>query len=105
MNVLVIPEDFSKDQYILKPIIQAMMEELGRASAIVKVCQDPRLRGVTQALQWERIAELLERYRGMVDLFVLCVDRDGQAGRREALDALEVRARRSLPELDFGHLA
>ena len=28
MNVLVIPEDFRKDQYILKPIVQAMMADL-----------------------------------------------------------------------------
>ena len=31
MNVLVIPEDFRKDQYILKPIIEAMLRELGAA--------------------------------------------------------------------------
>ncbi len=30
MNVLVIPEDFRKDQYMLKPIITAMMEALER---------------------------------------------------------------------------
>lgn len=28
MNVLVIPEDFRKDQYILKPIIEAMFAEI-----------------------------------------------------------------------------
>ena len=29
MNVLVIPEDFRVDQYILRPIISAMMANLG----------------------------------------------------------------------------
>ena len=28
-------------------------------------------------------------YRGMVDLFILCVDRDGNAGRRQRLDEVE----------------
>lgn len=43
MNVLVIPEDFVKDQYVLKPIISAMLRELVNKTAKVRVCQDPRL--------------------------------------------------------------
>ncbi|MCP4692274.1 MAG: hypothetical protein GY859_29790 [Desulfobacterales bacterium] len=42
MNVLVIPEDFRKDQYMLKPIIDAMMSRAGGV-AKVRVCQDPLL--------------------------------------------------------------
>lgn len=92
MNVLVIPEDFRKDQYILKPIVEAMLEVCGRASAKVVVCKDPVLGGVEAALRWEYIAEILDRYRGMVDLFILCVDRDGVASRRRRLDELEANA-------------
>lgn len=29
MNVLVIPEDFRKDQYVLKPIVAAMLGSIG----------------------------------------------------------------------------
>jgi hypothetical protein len=54
VNVLVIPEDFRHDQYILKPIIKAMMTAVGRPRAIVKVCNDPLLGSVNEALKWER---------------------------------------------------
>ena len=94
MNVLVIPEDFRKDQYMLRPIIEAMLKSKGKI-AKVRVCMDPLLGGVTQALKWERIQAIIERHP-MVDLFLLCVDRDGKAGRRKTLDKIEQRAERVL---------
>ncbi len=97
MNVLVIPEDFRKDQHILKPIVGAMLTAIGKPRANVRVCQDPLLGGVSEALRWERIQEVLNRYRGMVEVFLLIVDRDGLAGRRIALNALEVNAVAALP--------
>jgi hypothetical protein len=97
MNVLVIPEDFRKDQLILKPIVQAMMRALNRASAKVDICRDPLLGGVTEALKWENITAVLDRHKGMVDLFLLCVDRDGLEGRRTALNSLELKAAAVLP--------
>lgn len=92
MNVLIIPEDFRKDQYILRPLIQRMMAEVGKPNANVRVCFDPLLGGIGEATKWERVAEVLHRYRGMVQLFLLIVDRDGVASRRQTLDALEQRA-------------
>lgn len=89
VRVLVIPEDFRKDQYILAPIFRRLLRVLGRQSAKVSVCQDPRLGGIGEALKYERLAEIVARYRGMVDLFVLCVDRDGDRNRRARLDNLE----------------
>ena len=35
MNVLIIPEDFRKDQYILKPILEAMLAAVGKPQAKV----------------------------------------------------------------------
>ena len=96
MNVLVIPEDFRKDQYMLKPILTAMLRTLDRPVRL-EVCQDPLLGGVGEALKWERIQEIIEQYAWKVNLFLLCVDRDGQAGRRAALDAIEEKARHILP--------
>lgn len=93
MNVLVIPEDFRKDQYILKPIVKAMLRQLGKPSANIEICRDPLLRGVAEATSWSVVREIIERYR-MVDLFVLCVDRDGVQGRRQALDRIEQQAAR-----------
>jgi hypothetical protein len=96
MRVLVIPEDFRKDQYVLEPIIGAMMRELGRPQTKIRVCRDPLLGGIGQALRWERIEEILGRYQGMVDLFLLCVDRDGKEERRAVLDYLEQQAKDAL---------
>ena len=89
MNVLVIPEDFRKDQYLLKPLFRRLLSESGRPSARVVVCQDPLLGGVAEALKSVRLAEIFDRYDAMIDLFVLCVDRDGDVGRRKRLDQLE----------------
>lgn len=96
MNVLVIPEDFRKDQYMLKPIVAAMLDWIG-VTARVEVCQDPLLGGVTETLKWERIREIIEQYSWKVKLFLLCVDRDGDANRRTALDNLEQKASYVLP--------
>lgn len=89
MNVLIVPEDFRKDQYLLKSLFKRLFRELGKASARVVVCQDPLLGGIGEALKSERLAEVVDRYRGMTDVFVLCVDRDGEKGRRTRLDAIE----------------
>ncbi len=96
MNVLVIPEDFRKDQYILKPIIEAMFQEIGWSTAKVEVSKE-LLGGIDEARKWDRIRAVLDRYRGMKDVFLLIVDRDGEEGRRDTLDRLEQKARASLP--------
>lgn len=95
MRVLVIPEDFRKDQYILEPLVRAMFSQLGKPTARVAILRDPLLGGVDEALKWERLEEILERYP-MVDLFLLTVDRDGLPGRRASLDRLEQQARDAL---------
>ena len=91
MRILVIPEDFTKDQYILKPIITRLIQDIGRRNARIRVCQDPRLGGIGEALKPEQLSEIVERYEGMTDIFVLCVDRDGETGRRQILDGIEER--------------
>ncbi len=92
MNVLVIPEDFTKDQYMLKPIVEAMLKKLGKKKAKVKVCRDPLLGSVEQATKVERIVPIVNRYAGMTDLFLLCVDRDGREGRKLQLEKIEREA-------------
>jgi hypothetical protein len=69
-----------------------MLAEVGKPRAKVRVCRDPLLGGVGEALKWERISEIIDRYRGTIHLFLLVVDRDGIAGRRRSLDALESKA-------------
>ena len=49
MRVLVIPEDFRKDQYLLKPLFGRLFATMGGRNVRVRVCQDPLLGGVDEA--------------------------------------------------------
>lgn len=90
MRVLVIPEDFRQDQFLLKPLFNSLFQKrLGLSRSRVRVCQDPNLGGVGEALKAERIQEIVDRYKSMVDVFILCIDRDGVVSRRQALDDIE----------------
>ena len=89
MNVLVIPEDFRKDKHILEPILERLFRSIGKPKAKIRVCQEPLLGGVVEALKSNRIVEIVERYQGMIDIYILCVDRDGKEGRRQRLDEIE----------------
>jgi hypothetical protein len=91
VNVLVIPEDFRKDQYVLKPIVERMMKSLGVHAQVV-VCTEPLLGGVGEALKWARLLEIIEMHRGMTHLFLLIVDRDCDDRRAASLRDLEQRA-------------
>ena len=88
MKVLVIPEDFRNDQYILKPLFSRLFGNMGSRSVRVRVCQE-LLGGVGEALKSERLEEIIHQYEGTADVFILCVDRDGVMGRRGRLDQLE----------------
>ena len=54
-EVLLIPEDFRNDQYILKPIFKRLFSDLGRPTLRVEVCLEPLLGGVQEALKSERL--------------------------------------------------
>ena len=89
MNVLIIPEDFRNDQYILKPLFSRLFRSFGPRRVHVDVCRDPLLGGVGEALKSGRIEEVVRKHRGMTDIFILCIDRDGDANRRQSLNRLE----------------
>lgn len=91
MKALVVPEHPRNDQYILKPLFLSLFSKAGFGAPTVEVCQNPVLGGVDEALKPERIEEIINRYRGMVDIFILCVDRDGDLRRRARLDSIEKR--------------
>jgi hypothetical protein len=87
VKVLVIPEDPTLDQYILKPIVERLFADLGK-SPRVEVLSKPRLRGVAQALDATTIANIVQTYR-MIDLFLILVDRDGDMNRPHRVTTLE----------------
>lgn len=89
MRVLIIPEDFRNDQYILKPLFSRLFQSIGKRRVRVDVCRDPLLGGIGEALKSERIRDVIGRHGGMTDIFILCIDRDGEERRRQRLDQLE----------------
>ena len=97
MRVLVIPEDFARDQFVLRPIVKRMLAEAGYPRAALEICPDERLSGISRATDWTIISSILDDYRAMVNLFLLCVDRDGDENRRASLDYIERQARAALP--------
>lgn len=100
LNVLVIPEDYRKDQYIARPIARALVMEAGGSKATVQVCQNPLLGGIREALKVERLAAIVRTYP-MVDVFLLCVDRDADPNRVDQLARLE---RELLPTMRPGQI-
>lgn len=74
MRILIIPEDPTLDQYILKPIVERMLKELEQP-ARVEVLQDPHIRGISEAFDRKTMAGIIADNR-MIDLFLLMVDRD-----------------------------
>jgi hypothetical protein len=91
VNVLVIAEDDRNDRYILLPIMRAMFRALHRAKARVEIY--PLRNGRWDTVkQWNLVRRIIEVNR-QADLFLLCVDRDGDANRRQVLDRLEEKAR------------
>lgn len=74
MRVLIIPEDPTLDQYVLKPIVERIFGDLGK-KARVDVLRDPHITGASQALDKDFIAEIVVD-NPMIDLFLLMVDRD-----------------------------
>lgn len=96
MNVQIVLEDTPKDEHIAVPLIRALFQFIGRPANVAPLRH--RMRSVEQAIDIERLLPQLAARCGMVDLFLLIVDRDCQApdrprgGNREAaLRSLEQR--------------
>ena len=74
ISVLVIPEDPQQNGHILKPLVQAIMGDIGRPHAKVNLLTRPRVRGYDQAVMTLR-NELNARY-GFMDLWLFFPDAD-----------------------------
>src|SRR5580704_9990068 len=87
-KVLVIPEDFTKDEHILKPLIERILADCGH-KATVQVCRDPNFQGVHAALDIHALRTRVLPLYPMVDLFILFIDRDGKPGRKVKTELIE----------------
>jgi hypothetical protein len=79
VKVLVIPEDPNLDQHILKPVVEKIFADFGKAPRVT-ILFKPRLRGVAQALNGDILADIVATYP-MSDLVLVLVDRDGDEAR------------------------
>ena len=84
-SVLVIPEDPQQNGHILRPLAQAIMRDVGRPSAKVKLLTQPRVRGYDHAVR--TIRDALQASYGFMDLWLFFPDAD-RAGR-DAMRNLE----------------
>ena len=79
IKAVVICEDHRLDEYILKPVIKQIFNELGQK---VRISFAPRtmIQGVHQALQKTKHKDVFSRY-SIADVFFLIIDRDGDENR------------------------
>lgn len=90
-KVLVVPEDHTHNGAILKPLLQAVVADAGKASANIKVLDNPRVQGFDQAMTAIR-GELVDRYRWMdLWLFMPDADRAGHDAMRDLEMALAAK--------------
>lgn len=83
LQVLVIPEDPTYNGYILQPLVERILAEIGKPNARVKVLTNPRLGGYDHALRAIH-EDLPERY-GHFGLWLFLPDAD----RAKNLEPLE----------------
>lgn len=88
LNVLIIAEDYRNDQFILKPIVNAMLERVGKPNANLRICRDPLIEGDEDALDSETIEDVIFTNR-MVDLYLFLIDRDAEPDRHKRLRRAE----------------
>lgn len=74
MKVLIIAEDPTLDQHILKPVAEQLFKDLGKRVR-ADILWEPRLKGTGQALDAAVLHEIV-RDNPMEDLFLLLIDRD-----------------------------
>ncbi|MCP4418235.1 MAG: hypothetical protein GY805_16560 [Chloroflexi bacterium] len=85
-NVLIIAEG-PTDEHMLKPIITEMMKAVGKPYATVRFQPVSKRRGgIDQILRNPDRIQTIIRTNRMVDLFFVCVDRDGLNGQENQED-------------------
>ncbi len=94
-RVIVIPEGVQYDHLILRPIFSAMFRHLGKRNAKIDI-HSPEVRGFDAVRRIDYILTTIADFP-TADLFILCVDRDGDPHRREALNDLESKISKVLP--------
>ena len=79
-------EDHTLDQYIGRPVMQALLADLGKPNAIVRPVMNPRIRGIEQLKN--QACEILDSYSPISDFVVFMIDCDGEDGSHGRGDRL-----------------
>lgn len=79
MKVAFICEDHTNDQYIVKPLLEALMKALGKPRANVSPVTSPRLTGFDSLLR--ELCGMVKRYGRVASAVVVAFDLDGEDGQ------------------------
>ena len=84
-----VPEDPTLNGHILKPLVEALLEDAGKPKAKVKVLDNPRVRGYANAVQAIRGDDLHASY-AFYDLWLFFPDAD--RAKPDAMESLEAHS-------------
>jgi hypothetical protein len=87
-RVLIIPEDPIYNGFILRPLGEKIMRELGKTNARIEVLTNPKLSGFEHAKS--QLDAICERYNHY-DLILFLPDRDGKQTRDAVLEKITER--------------
>jgi hypothetical protein len=103
IKAAVISEDHTLDEYIVRPVVEQVFAGLGQRCRVTMV-NNPRLRGVAQALDPDTLVRVLANYP-MADVFLTIVDRDCDPNREMGRLANQLQAAADAGRTMFGCLA
>lgn len=84
MKIAVLCEDHTHDQYILRPLLSALMAHLGKRTCLIQPITSPRIRGFESMLS--QVGEVGKRYVKATAMLIVAFDLDcddGSAGRQD----------------------
>jgi hypothetical protein len=93
MKVVVITEDPTHDQHIVKPVVERIFRDRGRNPRLY-FASKPGCRGWQQVLAREAIAWFISRFRD-AEFLILIVDRDCDCNRETGIVAQRLREARA----------
>lgn len=85
-RVALVCEDHTLDQFILRPVVEALLRSVGKPRAIVTAVTDPQLRGIGDLKR--ELCGIVARYSLISDLVIIAVDRDCASDREASMRAL-----------------
>jgi hypothetical protein len=77
-KVAIACEDHTLDQFVVRPVVSAMLAALGKSKARVQVITSPRLHGFDDLVR--QVCDLVARWGAVSDLVIIAADTDCDDG-------------------------